>query len=117
MLFEDKYEPWMNEAALDKFKDGKSITSVCCTLDISRETYYRWRDDKDHPFYPIAKKGECLSQQYWEDRGQEGVLGGIDKFAGSSWQFIMKNRFRDNYSDAAPKDARDTLIEKLLDKV
>lgn len=117
MLFEDKYEPWMNEAAINKFKDGKSITSVCCTLDISRETYYRWRDDKDHPFYPVAKKGEQLSQQYWEDRGQEGVLGALDKFAGSSWQFIMKNRFRDHYSDEKPKDSRDTLIEKLLDKV
>lgn len=115
--FNEKYEPWMNDAALEKFKQGKSVTSVCCTLEISRETYYQWRDDKDHPFYPVAKRGEQYSQQYWEDKGQEGTLGEIEKFAGSSWQFIMKNRFRDSYSDQAPKDARDTLIEKLLDKV
>lgn len=117
MVFVDKYEPWMSETALERFKDGKSVSSVCCTLDISRETYYRWKDDKDHPFYPVAHKGELLSQQYWEDRGQEGTLGCIDKFGGSSWQFIMKNRFRDHYSDQAAKDSRDTLIEKLLEKV
>lgn len=117
MLFTDKYEPWMNDKAIELFKDGESITSVCCDLDISRETYYQWRDNKEHPFYPVAKKGEQLSQQFWERAGRNGTLGGIDKFAGSSWQFIMKNRFRDHYSDAAPKDARDTLIEKLLDKV
>ncbi len=113
----EKYESWMSEAALEKFRDGKSVTSVCCTLDISRETYYQWRDDKNHPFYPVAKKGEHLSQQYWEDMGQQGVLGGIDKFAGSSWQFIMKNRFRDHYNDQSQKDTKDTLIEKLLEKM
>lgn len=117
VLFNEKYEPWMNEKAIELFKDGDSITSVCCDLGITRETYYQWRDNKEHPFYPVAKKGEQLSQQFWERAGRNGTLGGIDKFAGSSWQFIMKNRFRDHYSDAAPKDARDTLIEKLLDKV
>jgi hypothetical protein len=117
MLFEDKYEPWMDEVALNGFKNGDSITSVCCDLDISRETYYRWKDDKEHPFSRIAKKGEKLSQKWWENVGKDGVVGNLEKFAGSTWQFTMKNRFRDDYSEAAPKDSRDTLIEKLLDKV
>jgi hypothetical protein len=117
VIFNEKYEPWMDEVALEGFKAGKSITAICCTLDIARDTYYRWRDDKDHPFYQIAKKGEQISQAAWESIGMDGVVGNLEKFAGSTWQFTMKNRFREHYSDAAPKDLRDTLIEKLLDKV
>ncbi len=117
VIFNQKYEPWMDEVALEKFRAGKSITSVCCALDISRDTYYRWRDDKDHPFYHVAQKGEQISQDRWEDIGMDGVVGNLEKFAGSTWQFTMKNRFREHYSDEKPKDARDTLIEKLLDKV
>lgn len=116
-MFEDKYESWMDDVALSKFKEGDSITSVCCALDISRETFYRWRDDKGHPFSRIAKKGERLSQDHWEHIGKDGVVGNLEKFAGSSWQFIMKNRFREHYSDQQPKDTTTTLIEKLLEKL
>ena len=117
MPFEEKYEPWMDKAALNGFENGDSITSICCDLDISRETYYRWKDDKEHPFSRIAKKGERLSQKWWENVGKDGVVGNLEKFAGSSWQFIMKNRFREHYSDQHPKDNRDTLLEKLLEKL
>lgn len=116
-LFQEKYDPSMDEIALNAFREGKSKVAICCLLDISRETYYAWRDDKSHPFSKIAKKGEMLSQQFWEEIGKKGVVGEVDKFAGSSWQFTMKNRFRDDYSDAPPKDQKDTLIEKLLDKI
>lgn len=110
----EKYDPSMDEIALNAFKEGESIVSVCCDLDISRETYYQWKNDKNHPFSKIAKKGERLSQKFWEGIGKQGVTGCIDKFAGSSWQFTMKNRFREDYSDIPPKDVRDTLIEQLL---
>lgn len=112
----EKYDPSMDEIALNAFKAGKSITSICCMLDISRETYYQWRDDKEHPFYKVAKKGEMLSQQFWEEIGLNGIVGELDKFAGSSWQFVMKNRFRNDYADQQAKDSRDTLIDKLLAK-
>jgi hypothetical protein len=110
---QEKYEPWMNEAALSMFGEGESITAVCDELDISRETYYRWRDDTSHPFYSVAKKGEKKSQRYWEGVGKDGITGCLDKFAGSSWQFVMKNRFRDSYSDQQ-KDEKNTAVEMLL---
>lgn len=112
----EKYDPSMDEIALSGFREGKSIVGVCCALGISRETYYQWRDDKEHPFHRIAKQGEMLSQQFWEEIGLKGVVGQVDKFAGSSWQFTMKNRFRADYSDQQAKDPRDTLIDKLLAK-
>lgn len=118
-LFTEKYEPWMNEKALELFREGDSITSVCCDLGIHRDTYYSWRDNKDHPFYEVAKVGESLSQQFWERAGRNGTLGGIDKFAGSSWQFIMKNRFREHYADTKPAEnqsAVELLLGMLADK-
>ena len=113
----EKYEPWMDEKAIELFRDGESVTSVCCDLDISRETYYQWSKDKDHPFYKIAKRGEKLSQQYWERLGRQGVRGDLDKFGGSSWQFVMKNRFRDHYSDQQKQEDNKTLAELLINAI
>ena len=115
----DKFEPWMVDKAHELFSQGKSITQVCCGLGIVRETYYQWAKNPDHPFYYHAKKGEQLSQAYWEDKGREGIFGEIDKFAGSSWQFVLKNRFRDSYQadNKDEKPVNETLLEKLLEKL
>ena len=117
MLFEDKFETWMIEKANELFKDGESITSVCCDLDITRETYYQWRQNKDHPFYETAKKGEQLSQQYWERLGRQGIRGDLEKFAGSSWQFVLKNRFRDHYADEKKEAPAKTVTELWIESV
>ena len=110
-----KFEPWMIDKALERFKEGESITSICCDLGIVRDTYYDWAKNPDHPFYETAKKGEQLSQQYWEREGRKGIFGGIDKFAGSSWQFVLKNRFRESYqADNAHEKPTETLLEALL---
>lgn len=109
-----KFEPWMIEKARALFADGESITSVCCDLDITRQTYYNWRDDSEHPFSVIAKKGELLSQQFWERLGKHGIAGNIDKFGGSSWQFVMKNRFREHYADQQKEKEGNTAVEMLL---
>lgn len=111
---QDKFEPWMIDKARELFAKGESITSVCCDLDISRETYYNWKENPKHPFYATAKKGEALSQQYWERLGNSGIRGDLDKFAGSPWQFVMKNRFRDHYSDQQKEKEGNTAVEMLL---
>lgn len=112
--FVDKHESWMNEKAHDLFKRGKSISYVCAELDISRETFYRWKDDKDHAFSPIARKGELLSQKHWEDIGECGITGELEKFSGSPWMFVMKNRFREHYSDQQKEKEGNTAVEMLL---
>ena len=110
----EKYEPWMEEKARELFGRGKSITYVCAELDISRETYYRWRDDKEHAFYTIARKGELLSQKHWEDIGESGITGELEKFSGTPWMFIMKNRFREHYADQQKEKEGGTAVEMLL---
>ncbi len=111
-----KYTPEMIDLMLNDFRDGTSITGVCVTLDISRETYHRWK--KENPeFADAAARGEAISQRFWEKKGQAGVFGEIDKFSGSSWQFVMKNRFRADYRDEQAVQTNNTLIEKLLEKL
>lgn len=110
---QEKFEPWMVERAQAVFAEGESITAVCCELDISRETYYQWRNDPSHPFSRVAKRGEQESQRHWEGIGKDGITGCLDKFAGTTWQFVMKNRFRETYNDQQ-KDEKNTAVEMLL---
>lgn len=117
--FVEKYTPCMDEVAINSFNQGRSITAVCCELGISRETYYRWKDDVDHPFSKVAKLGEMLSQSFLEEKGLAGTFGDLERFAGSTWQFIMKNRFRESYQadNNQDKTVNETLLEKLLEKL
>ncbi len=113
--FQDKFEPWMIDKALSLFRDGESVTSICCELGIVRDTYYNWAKNPEHPFYNTAKFGEQLSQQFWERSGRNGIFGEIEKFAGSSWQFVMKNRFKESYkADEQNKPVSESILEKLL---
>lgn len=111
----EKYTDEMGKKALELFADGDSICSICCDIGISRETYYRWRDDKTHPFSEIAKEGEQLTQAFWEKQGKKAIFGGVDKFAGSTYQFVMRNRFRNEYSDSTTQNGQLSAVEKLVD--
>jgi hypothetical protein len=113
MSFE-KYNDGIPSKILELFADGASITKVCVKLCICRDTYYDWKE-RFPEFKKAASRGEQISQMWWEDKGRDGMFGEIEKFAGSSWQFVMKNRFRDSYSDQQSKTLEHTLIEKLLE--
>ncbi len=111
------YTPELCSQVAEMFADGSSITQVCARkLKVHRDTYYEWK--KVHPeFRKAAETGEQISQAYWEDIGKDGIVGDLEKFAGSTWQFVMKNRFRDSFSDQQPESVNNTLIEKLLEKL
>ena len=98
------------------FAEGASIVKVCHQLGICRETYYEWKRIHQE-FEKACKQGEIASQTWWEDVGKDGIVGDLDKFAGSSWQFVMKNRFRADYRDEQAVQTNNTLIEKLLEKL
>ncbi len=116
-MTESLYKPEYCKKITEMFEDGSTITQVCARkLKIHRDTYYEWKNA--HPeFKKAAEQGEQVSQAYWEDIGKDGIKGDIEKFAGSSWQFVMKNRFRKDYQDQQPLDTQNTLIEKLLEKL
>lgn len=108
----EKYRPEMLDTMKGAFKAGASITKVCCLLDISRETYYRWKNENQE-FSLAASKGEQHAQAHWEDIGEDGIVGELEKFNGASWQFVMKNRFKEQYSDSH-KDQQHSAVEMLL---
>ena len=108
------YRPELCEEILDMFADGSSIVQVCARkLKIHRDTYYEWKNA--HPeFKKASEQAEAISQSYWEDIGKDGITGEIEKFAGSSWSFVMKNRFREHYSDQQKEKEGNTAVEMLL---
>jgi hypothetical protein len=96
---------------------GKSIARVATNLGVCRDTIYDWRDK--HPeFAKALKSGLSAAQARWEDIGESGIVGDLDKFSATAWMFTMKNRFREDYAEVKQdKTASETLVEKLLDRL
>ena len=73
----------------------------------------------NHPeFKDAMDKGLQACQAYWEEMGENGIVGNYEKFSASPWIFSMKNRFRADYQeDKEPKTVNDSIVEKLLDRL
>lgn len=113
-----EYKPEYCKIAADVLARGKSKAAVCAVLDICRPTFYQWCDIYPE-FNSAVSQGMQKAQAYWEDLGEQGIRGDIEKFGGSPWIFTMKNRFRDDYKDdkADDKGITNSIVEKLIDKL
>ena len=111
------YDASMCEIARQLLANGKSIARVATNLGVCRDSIYDWRDK--HPEFARAlKQGKDSAQAYWEDIGEEGVMGEIKNFSATTWIFTMKNRFRDDYAeDKESKNVSEDLVSKILDKL
>ena len=74
-----------------------TIASICCFLDIDRDTYYVWKEKHPH-FSSAIKKGSEYRKQHMEKKGFNGITGGKD-FNAVPWLFLTKNMFPDEYKD------------------
>tara|TARA_R110000868_G_scaffold161317_2_gene391530 strand:+ start:1113 stop:1472 length:360 start_codon:yes stop_codon:yes gene_type:complete len=117
MWKESLYDPKYCPIAVEVLSRGKSLAAVCVACGVCRATLYNWRDT--HPDFKDALNfGVQNAQALWEDRGERGIEGEIKNFAGSTYMFTMKNRFRDDYNeDKEAKSASDSFVEKLIDKL
>lgn len=117
MVAEAKYRAEFCDIARDVLSRGKSLAAVCSRLDICRATLYEWRDSNPE-FAKAINSGLQKAQEYWEDIGEQGITGQIEKFGGAPWIFTMKNRFRADYAeDKEAKTATDVVLDKLLDRL
>ncbi len=117
MVAESKYKPECCDIAAEVLSRGKSLAAVCAELDICRATLYEWRDHNPE-FARAISNGLQKAQRYWEEIGEQGVTGQIEKFGGAPWIFTMKNRFRDDYAeDKESKTVSESIVEKLLDRL
>ena len=86
-----KYKPEMCKVVIELMKEGASQEEVCGHLDISRDTFYRWKEENKE-FSDTVKRGIQLSQGWWE---REGRISLRDRdFSYTGWYMNMKNRFK-----------------------
>jgi hypothetical protein len=87
-----KYKPAMCARVVELGRLGKSKAQIRRDLGIHHSTWGDWV--QKHPAFSAAvKEAHELSQAWWEDLGQEGVLMGSSRFNAVAFIFQMKNRF------------------------
>lgn len=69
-----KYKPEMIEDLLQRAKKGHTITEICSEWNITRQTFYRWRDE--HPAFSDALKLSRIHYEAWYSKFVRGVAGG-----------------------------------------
>ena len=91
-----KYEDSHCQVVIDAGKEGKSIAWMACELEVSVDSLYEW--EKVYPqFSEALTQARLLSQRWWEDKGQEGMV--TPGFSAPIWSRSMAARF--------PKDWRE----------
>jgi hypothetical protein len=115
---ESEYKPEYCEIAAKVFAQGKSKAAVCAKLDISRPTLYNWCA-KYPEFDQAVNRGMQKAQEYWEDLGEQGIKGDIEKFGAAPWIFTMKNRFREDYAEdkSESNTVPEAIVMQLIDRL
>lgn len=86
-----KYKPEMCKVVIDLMQEGASQQEVLATLDISNDTFYRWKKENAE-FSETIKRGIQLSQGWWERQGRVSLKDREFNYTG--WYMNMKNRFK-----------------------
>jgi hypothetical protein len=110
-----QYKPEMAKVALEELSQGKSIAAVCVALGIGRTSFYKYAENFPD-FYDAVERGLAASQVYWEKIGESGIKGEFKNFGGAPWQFIMKNRFKDDYAEDKKDDKSnaESVLEQIM---
>lgn len=92
-----KYYPALADKYLQYRSEGKTKAQTMLLCDIrSWETLTRWQADYPE-FRDAVLFGDIVAQAYWENVGEKGILGEIDKFSASTYIFKMCNQFKEQY--------------------
>ena len=89
-----KFEPWMCERVVELMKEGASKTEVAASIGIDRDTLNEW-SKTNSDFSVSIKKGEQLSEVWWEKIARENLITHPKgpQFNSTLWYMNMKNRF------------------------
>jgi len=107
-----KYRTDLCNKALRLMKEGYSKVYVAANLGISRDTLYEWCKNYSE-FSDTIKKGELLSEAFWEKALREAALGINKNCRESLLIFTMKARFK--WKDKAPYE--EDIFDKIDDEI
>lgn len=97
------YKPEFCEQLIKHCSEGLSFESFAGKILVTRKTLYNWRESHED-FLHAAEVAKEKCREYWEGKGRDGTVGELDKFNSGSWQFIMKNFFRDEWSETVKQE-------------
>lgn len=80
-------------------REGKHITDFLITLGISWEGHYALLR-RNKKYSEAFKEYNKLCEQWWYERAYEAMASGnSNRFNQRLWTIIMKNKFKDSWSD------------------
>lgn len=101
---EDTMNPEWYKIIIDAGKEGKHITDFLITLGISWEGHHALLK-RNIKYSEAIKEYNKLCEQWWYNKAHESIANGeSNKFNQRLWTVIMKNKFRDNWSDEKKLD-------------
>ena len=86
-----KYKSEMCDVVIELMREGASQQEVLNELNISNDTFYRWKEENPD-FSETVKRGIELSQGWWEKQGRVSLRDRTFNYPG--WYMNMKNRFK-----------------------
>ena len=86
-----KYTKAMAAGLPDMFQNGESVVEVCVALGITKQTFYRWVDEREE-FRDAYEKGKEVSEAWWTRLARGGSTGQV-RVQPATLIFNLKNRF------------------------
>jgi hypothetical protein len=96
-------ENW-KEVLIEIGRGGGNKTDMMIAMDVNKETFLRLMD-RSTDFMETVNKALRLSEQWWMDITKKEWIAGNSKSINSNhWSLIMRNMFKDNWSDRKDVD-------------
>lgn len=94
---------WYN-IIVDAGREGKHITQFLISLGISWESHYELLK-RNKKYSEAFKEYNKLCEDWWYNKAHESILNNeSNKFNQRLWTIIMKNKFKDSWSDEKQVD-------------
>jgi hypothetical protein len=96
--------PMWKEIILDAGLNGHHITKFLMELGLSWDQHYTLIE-RNNEYSKTVKEYNKLCEQWWYEKAREAIdSGNSNRFNQRLWTVIMKNKFRDQWSDSKEID-------------